>query len=184
MSYVACNHTWMTDGLNPTRCTTCGVLATSAAQRPFPCPMGCHCYHSHSGAWHGINPPSRICCKCGQSEGTEHGPHLPWGYRVTALDLAAVCARHDVQLEPWSGGWDALWPAGPEEGWIMCERHATKEDAVCALLKARYALRTSQAAGAWWALEEPGLYDAGPTELAAVVALADRLATPTPEAGC
>ena len=45
------------------------------------CGTGNHCYHVYTGAWNGMNPPPRVCCKCGVAESSEHGPMLPWGYR-------------------------------------------------------------------------------------------------------
>jgi hypothetical protein len=111
------------------------------------------------------------------------------------IDLAGVCRRHGVETLQQGGGkaWMARFAAEPLP--LPVVWHSTKEAAVCALLKARYSIGTgTPCAGggakqppawmaAWWekgnaaATIKSELAD---SELAAVVALADRLAGAQP----
>jgi hypothetical protein len=105
---------------------------------------------------------------------------------MSALDLHAVCERHGISVVELCGGFYAA------QGETIGEWTAyTPADAVCALLKARYRIGTGSPCAArsssrtpppWLAAKwEKGKPETvvsafGPTELAAVVALADRLA--------
>lgn len=106
------------------------------------------------------------------------------------LDLTAVCERHDIEVDYFEmlkldARWEARFWWDAEE----CEsvNAATKEEAVCALLVARYGMETTRAdedegETTWEAAAMTRFMDMssveleyGRTELAAVVALADRL---------
>lgn len=100
-------------------------------------------------------------------------------------DLQAVCERHHIHLEPHWQQWAASWTTNTAGNIDRVERIAdTQAKAVCALLKARWGIKSRVMGGSWVAvshaqndfsqLNEPAdlIYT---TELAAVVALADRL---------
>jgi hypothetical protein len=104
------------------------------------------------------------------------------------IDLAAVCRAHGISVGGYFGAdrvervvvkfrADGL-DAGPD---AVAD---TLEDAVCALLKARYNIGTQRRSGSQTvdgrteytaAASGSGAWRSYPTELAAVVALADRL---------
>lgn len=104
-----------------------------------------------------------------------------------SLDLTAVCERHDIEVDYFEmlkpdARWEARFWWDAED----CESFnaPTKEEAVCALLKARYSIGTQRRSGSQ-TIDGRTEYTATgvgvggdrsyPTELAAVVALADRL---------
>ncbi len=107
---------------------------------------------------------------------------------MTAIDLAAVCARHGIFASELLGEWVASMPVEGEVVRLVRSGHDTPADAVCALLKARWEMRTQQKDGLWHA--EAWMWRTGQartTELEAVVAVADRkledpsMAPQTPE---
>lgn len=74
---------WCNPNIRTPHCgkVTC-VPSDTTANFPEPTPCAAfHCYHAYNGAWNGVYPPSRVCCRCGMHESQEHGPFLPWGYR-------------------------------------------------------------------------------------------------------
>jgi hypothetical protein len=89
------------------------------------------------------------------------------------IDLKAVCERHGIGTHKYTSGWGA---GGLGVG--VTRLMPTEVDAVCALLKSRYQI-TSQPRSTMWVAEAPFVNDGDriwyTTELAAVVALADRL---------
>jgi hypothetical protein len=97
---------------------------------------------------------------------------------VTALDLAAVCARHGlIHGQSTDGLW---WCETPDQNPGVAG-YDSAADAVCALLKARWGIRTNHEPTSdfpWMAELGEDLcdWDFGDSELACVVALADRLA--------
>jgi hypothetical protein len=101
------------------------------------------------------------------------------------IDLAGVCARHGISLVLLTGmPLRPLYRAADDD---LEEAAGTAGGAVCALLKARHGITvrptpTRQNADRWTAYTNDGSREAesGPTELAAVVALADRLAGAQP----
>ncbi len=105
---------------------------------------------------------------------------------MTALDLAAVCARHGITLTETGG----LWSATSRDDLHSAEQYDAAVTAVGKVLQAQYGVYSYQEYKGdrdWTAY----CNDAGfrievrkPSRFAAVVALADRLATPAPEAGC
>ncbi len=96
---------------------------------------------------------------------------------MTAHDLEAVCERHRISVVELCGGFYAA------QGETIGEWTAdTLADAVAALLKARWGISAARVDSGpdehrWSAcyLREVLPWTSGPTELAAVVALADRL---------
>ena len=108
---------------------------------------------------------------------------------MTARALAAVCKRHGIRLAttPMGDGETYAWTASVQDGDVSAiANEMTEADAVAALLKARYQIRTNRntgrvPSGKEWSATCPcdAVFEGhnyGPTELAAVVALADRLA--------
>lgn len=96
------------------------------------------------------------------------------------LDMAAVCLRHFIYAWPQQG---TDWWLADDRMTGVCPdpfRGKTQADAVCALLKARWRITVKDIAGEWLATYYDWVHFAsieyGPTEIAAVVALADRIA--------
>ena len=97
-------------------------------------------------------------------------------------DLTDVCERHGITVAQHG---PTLWIASDAVKNVFEARHARSEQgvteaaAVCALLKARWGIGTHRYSSGWGAgSSHDGSITAGadyPTELAAVVALADRL---------
>lgn len=100
---------------------------------------------------------------------------------MTAVDLAAVCERHGLETVVCASEIPAtiICRMSPEREYTEA---ATEEAAVCAALKARYgmeAARVNISPEKRWksrAHTTEWVWDFGATELAAAVALADRLA--------
>jgi hypothetical protein len=102
---------------------------------------------------------------------------------MSSIDLAAVCARHGIRVAKNEYGRWIGW------GWgLSClYDYATEADAICALLKARHGVVTWEGihpfrtGPTWWAKSDSERHPLGfeiewaGTELAAVVALADRM---------
>ena len=101
-------------------------------------------------------------------------------------DVQTVCERHEIALTgPDDDGGDEYWLArGVYGDRVDLETGDTAIEAVCALLKARYGITASDGLPHWigarrWFVtadveaERHALH--GPSEFAAVVALADRL---------
>jgi len=100
---------------------------------------------------------------------------------MTDAELDAVCALHGILTVHDEDGWHAgVVPGGDIYDLQQCLR--TREDAVCGLLKARWGITTGWYRhtndGKRWVTQCDALCDQHEydTELAAVVALADRLA--------
>jgi hypothetical protein len=99
---------------------------------------------------------------------------------MTAPDLAAVCRAHGIvtACDPISGRWVAGYDTEHTQRLHTAE---TEADAVCALLKARYQIKTNPPQWdrvQWIATNHTGNLPrvwAGETELDAVVRAADRL---------
>lgn len=102
---------------------------------------------------------------------------------MSILDLAAICKRHGIQTDVCGSEIPSTIIARDLEAKVYTEAH-TEYDAIVALLKERWGMTTrtgKEFSGLWVAFTEKpdGMVDvlrSGPTELAAVVALADRLA--------
>ena len=97
---------------------------------------------------------------------------------MTAAELTAVCARHGIILEHDEDGHHAhlAVASGPRLLTEFCESAA---DAVCALLKDRWEMVTWMFGSFYWQAKSlrNGMMKLGhKSELAVVVALADRLA--------
>ena len=103
---------------------------------------------------------------------------------MTARALAAVCKRHGIRLAttPMGDGETYAWTASVQDGDVSAiANEMTEADAVAALLKERWGMATWRTGNEWSASSgdfgsEAYTLDRAWSELAAVVALADRLA--------
>lgn len=53
-------------------------------------------------------------------------------------DLDAVCAAHQIHLQPATDGWLATWPVAQDGKWLAGSERASPEDAVAGVLSLRY----------------------------------------------
>ena len=115
---------------------------------------------------------------------------------MTAPDIAAICERHGITthsdaniVHPWIAFYQMDSDDADRSGGAAFAHE--ESDAVVALLKARYDIRTGAPRAisgtvwlaVWWVKGQPTetiKSRRGPTELAAVAALADRLAGVAP----